>query len=50
MLPGGVHKFEGVAGVVAGEHTVAIDDVTADDHRLNVGGTRRLVHSLSWGL
>src|SRR5579859_2981060 len=38
-VPGGVHQFEGVADVVAGELAVALDDVAADDHRLNVGGT-----------
>ena len=40
VLPGGVHQFEGVADVVAGEPAVTLDDVAADDHRLNVGRTR----------
>src|ERR1700683_2624379 len=43
-LPGGVHQFEGVAGVVAGELAVALDDVATDDHRLNVSGTRSQDH------
>src|SRR5690349_17935788 len=39
-LPGGVHQFEGAAGVVADELAVALDDVAANDHGLDVGGTR----------
>ena len=34
VLPGGVHQFEGVADAVAGELAVALDDVAANDHRL----------------
>ena len=44
MLPGGVHQFEGAAGDVAGELAVALDDVAADDHRLDIGGTRSQDH------
>jgi hypothetical protein len=46
VLPGGVHQFEGVAGVVASELAVALalDDVAANDHRLNVGRTRSEDH------
>src|SRR4249920_1316645 len=32
-LPGGVHQVESVIDVVAGELTVALDDVAANDHR-----------------
>jgi hypothetical protein len=31
-----------MAGVVAGELAVALDDVAANDHCLNVGGTAEL--------
>ncbi len=44
VLPGGVHQFEGVADPVAGQLAVALDDVAANDHRLNVGGTRSEDH------
>ncbi len=40
MLPGGVHQFEGVVDIVADELAIVLDDVAANDHRLNVGGTR----------
>ena len=43
-LSGGVHQFEGAAGVVADEPAVALDDVAANDHRLDVGGTRSEDH------
>src|SRR3984957_2369586 len=48
VLPGGVHQFEGVADLVTGELAVALDDVAADDHRLNVGGTRSEDHDGDW--
>src|ERR1700683_3870386 len=44
VLPGGVHQFEGVADVVAGQLAFALDHVAANDHRLNVGGTRSEDH------
>src|SRR5580693_9928673 len=44
VLPGSMHQFEGVADVVASKLAVALDDVAADDHRLNVGGTRSEDH------
>src|SRR5580700_9000153 len=37
VLPGGVHQVEGVAGIVAGQPAVALAEVAADDHRLDVG-------------
>jgi hypothetical protein len=48
VLPGGVHQFEGVVAIVAGELAVALDDVAANDHRLNVGGTRPQDHDGDW--
>src|SRR5580698_6390139 len=39
-----MHQFEGVTDVGAGQLAVALDDVAADDHRLNVGGTRSQDH------
>src|SRR5579871_2238816 len=36
---GGVHQFKGLRGMVAGELTVALDDVAADDDGFHVGGS-----------
>src|ERR1700722_2880154 len=44
VRPGGVHQVEGAASVIAGQLAVALDDVAADDHRLDVGGTRAQDH------
>jgi len=43
-LPRSVHQFEGVVDVLAGELAVTLDDVAANDHHLNVGGTRSQDH------
>ena len=40
VLAGGVHPFECAVDVVARELAVSLNDVAANDHRLDIGGTR----------